>query len=367
MNRLVLIGNGFDIAHGLNTRYRDFINWYWDEFGKRLLKESTHILSDQLCSFILKPSEYYSTWFQLWSGHYIKRNNPFGPCNGNEIVELAKENKEICYFKYTSPFFEQINKSIETQKWVDIENIYYSMLIQEKDYGDRIKVLNSQMDFLRGKLIEYLKIESQQKTSIIEEVKEKIYCPLKEDEIAVNSGFIFNKDEKTSAPNKIMLLNFNYTNTPQKYIEGHSNVTINYIHGHLDDSESVIFGYGDELDETYHKLKAKNNNECLRHIKSINYMMSDNYRRVSRFVESGPFQICIMGHSCGNSDRTLLNKLFEHRNCVSIKPYFYKKPDGSDDYFDLVANIYRNFSDPQKMRNRVVNKTYTEPLTKPTI
>ena len=31
MNRLVLIGNGFDLAHGLKTSYADFINWYWDQ------------------------------------------------------------------------------------------------------------------------------------------------------------------------------------------------------------------------------------------------------------------------------------------------------------------------------------------------
>ena len=30
MNRLVIIGNGFDMAHGLKTSYMDFINWYWD-------------------------------------------------------------------------------------------------------------------------------------------------------------------------------------------------------------------------------------------------------------------------------------------------------------------------------------------------
>ena len=30
MNRLVLIGNGFDLAHGLKTSYADFINWYWE-------------------------------------------------------------------------------------------------------------------------------------------------------------------------------------------------------------------------------------------------------------------------------------------------------------------------------------------------
>ena len=31
MNRLVIIGNGFDIAHGLKTSYVDFINWYWEQ------------------------------------------------------------------------------------------------------------------------------------------------------------------------------------------------------------------------------------------------------------------------------------------------------------------------------------------------
>ncbi len=29
MNRLIIIGNGFDLAHGLPTSYRDFIEDYW--------------------------------------------------------------------------------------------------------------------------------------------------------------------------------------------------------------------------------------------------------------------------------------------------------------------------------------------------
>ena len=39
MNRIVFIGNGFDLAHGLKTSYADFINWYWEEWGKRLMVE----------------------------------------------------------------------------------------------------------------------------------------------------------------------------------------------------------------------------------------------------------------------------------------------------------------------------------------
>ena len=70
-----------------------------------------------------------------------------------------------------------------------------------------------------------------------------------------------------------------------------------------------------------------------------------------------------MGHSCGISDRTLLKTLFEHKNCVSIKPYYHQKPDGTDDYWDIVCNIARNISDPSLMRDRVVIKEHCEPLS----
>ena len=91
-------------------------------------------------------------------------------------------------------------------------------------------------------------------------------------------------------------------------------------------------------------------------------MESDNYRNMLAFIESAPFQVIIMGHSCGNSDRTLLNTIFEHKNCVSIKPYFHKKKD-EDNYLRLVQSIHRNFTDMKLMRDRVVNKGYCEPLT----
>ena len=94
----------------------------------------------------------------------------------------------------------------------------------------------------------------------------------------------------------------------------------------------------------------------------IKYLESNKYREMLSFIESSPFQIFVMGHSCGNSDRTLLNTLFEHKNCVSIKPYYYQKEDGSDNYLDIIQNVSRSFTDMKLMRDRVVNKTFCEPL-----
>ena len=69
-----------------------------------------------------------------------------------------------------------------------------------------------------------------------------------------------------------------------------------------------------------------------------------------------------MGHSCGISDRTLLNTLFEHDNCLSIKVFYHKKKDGTDDYSNVFRNISRNFNNKAVMREKVVNKQYSQPL-----
>lgn len=44
MNRLAIIGNGFDMAHGLKTSYMDFINGYWEQRLNAMLTEHAPIL-----------------------------------------------------------------------------------------------------------------------------------------------------------------------------------------------------------------------------------------------------------------------------------------------------------------------------------
>ena len=370
MNRIVLIGNGFDLAHGLKTSYADFINWYWRNRGNSLLKEHTNNLSDELCSFTLKETPYYSTWHQLWASNY----NPLKPCNGNDVVNLVKENKTLCDFKYRSSFFEQINKSIETNSWVDIENHYYNLLKQIVSFHNDAKKINDNLDFIKEKLIEYL-LSEQDKISeklINNKLRNKITDFFKPSDISVEGmrdmdirrQCIQSKSDNTKADiHQILLLNFNYTNLADLYLPSTKNNMTLHIHGELSKPKSVIFGYGDELDEDYKTISEKKENEYLRNIKSIHYLESDQYRKVLEFIEYEPFQIYIMGHSCGNSDRTLLNTLFEHRNCVSIKPYYYLKDNGEDNYLELVQNISRNFTDMKLFRDRVVNKEYCETLT----
>jgi len=53
MNRLVLIGNGFDLAHGLKTRYKDFITNYLRKALEQFL--SGDMYEDDLLELSYQP------------------------------------------------------------------------------------------------------------------------------------------------------------------------------------------------------------------------------------------------------------------------------------------------------------------------
>jgi hypothetical protein len=137
------------------------------------------------------------------------------------------------------------------------------------------------------------------------------------------------------------------------------NNLINYIHGKL--NENIVFGFGDEMDEDYKFIEDMDDNEFLRYFKSFQYVQNSNYKNVLKHVDSGWFEVFIMGHSCGLSDRTLLNTIFEHENCRSIKVFYYKN-GAYDNYTEIIQNISRHFNDKKLMRTKIVEKTLCEPM-----
>lgn len=129
MNRLVIIGNGFDMAHGLKTSYMDFINWYWDQRVNSLLTNNTDTSEDCLCSLVIKNKEGLSSWhlFSFQNSFFYKDIYHKERYSGFEIIQEILKHPEVFSIKYC-PLFENILQSIETKGWVDIENDYYQLL-----------------------------------------------------------------------------------------------------------------------------------------------------------------------------------------------------------------------------------------------
>lgn len=424
INRLIIIGNGFDLAHGMKTKYKDFVNGYLRQrINEHRVSTSPKKTEDKLMSIIPSKNPEY-----LYN--YLDTRKP------KENLDKVR----VCgYDVKLSPFFKKIIEDIEDKNWVDIEYSYYEYLcslLKELELSDeedtkkkvskKIDDLNEEMKFITEKLVEYLKGEDGGfvenyirigEDKLCKKIRHKMMMPLSKQEIAFKAlkfwdsfvkekynvvrkrkeddaerlslykwyngelnieWFMEKEHSKELCPGEILILNFNYTSLAKAYLAGitddnntdnpkydNNTARLNQIHGSLDDEEKeIIFGYGDDSGEIYKRLLNKNDNRLLENDKTVKYLGYAQYRKFLDFIESAPFQVCIMGHSCGISDRTLLNTIFQHENCVSIKPYFYENGD-NDDYYEIIKNISRCFDDKKLMRDRVVNKEFCESLPQP--
>jgi len=398
MNRLVIVGNGFDLAHGLPTGYCDFIDWYWKNLCEDLSAFSTLRYSDNLLSINLK--------FRLSSRNQaIFDFSTVKSCLEIESFIAKYEAPNYinphsdynnCTITYKGILFRILSTKREIENWVDVENEYYKLLKEclKSPDNSNVKELNEEFENVKKLLEKYLHEEVAKKydfknseqmlrtvgifnlknrlsrsDSFLEEFGEADQEQLRE-LISNYEGWWKNNNVKTNDQTKNLFLNFNYTPTIDNYWhlmntanrDNYGESEVIQIHGILKDNDNPInFGFGDEMDDEYKTIEKKDDNEYLRNIKSFQYLQNSNYKRMLSFVESQPFQVYIMGHSCGLSDRILLNKIFEHTNCRSIKVFYYKKGDW-DNYTDIVQNISRHFNKKEMMREKIVNKTLCEPL-----
>lgn len=352
MNRLIIIGNGFDLAHGLQTRYSDFLDWIKKEkIYNKLNHDFFNITHEDEIVF--------------YNSGTIKQDLEEFDFEGQLYIDGGKRTNGILYHK--NYFLQELIANHSKNGWSDIENEYYGALIKlTKDETNQKKIERLQRDFneIIALLEKYLIKEEKQKTLPTAIISRIIDSEIKPKELSQEFlTYIKNIDSKTRVEfekEKTVLLNFNYTNLSAHY-EGENVKTI-HIHGELNDPYNpIIFGYGDELDDEYENLEKSNyKNVLFNNIKSVNYLKTDNYRKLNQYINSNFYQILIIGHSCGNTDRTLLNLLFEHPNCVSIKPFYRDYRNGKNNYFDLTVNISRNFNNKLKLRDRVVPEPDTE-------
>ncbi len=434
MNRIILIGNGFDLAHGLKSSYNDFLINLWSQILKEITfkpNTSHHIGSHSMVNVSIANENFY-------------KFNTVKNYQGFKSVFCVNETNWSS--KFRNKFLYAITEE-NLKTWYDVEEIYYELLCncskltsrklksEIKKINITINKLNDDFKDIQNRLELYLndiQKEYEENEDIIkrqDEIYEHIYSQFNKNDFTTEGYELISNDEYSQfqtylkygyhnpsnpfdeetkmkykelqfygnyenreyfqrqlnlhpynfdlLPDNIMFLNFNYTLTDKYYDNPIHATTKNikttkvHIHGELNNQKNpIIFGYGDELCDRYNELEKLKDNHYLENIKSIKYLNTDNYKKVLSFIDSEPYQIFIFGHSCGNSDRTLLNTLFEHENCYSIKPFYYKwdetdengKTESNDNYSDMVRNISRCFDKKSMMRKKVVDKTHCQPL-----
>lgn len=367
MNRLIIIGNGFDLAHGLKTSYHDFVlNYLKDKIIKAInegvktsydppYRSLYHHRNDMLEVSISVDYDIYQSIEVISKTSKIK-----------DFVELTK--RRGVSFNFFFKLLEIGVKKFTVYNWVDFEIEYFKELSRIKTNGvnvDRnITELNIHFDNFKALLEIYLK---EQQSLLGNSFDRKSLCDcFCEDILDIDVDV---ETIATQSPKRLLFLNFNYTNTIETYVEECNKrifSEINYIHGSVNNEiNPPIFGFGDEFDKRFKAFEDEGNNELFKHIKSFGYLKTNHYSDLTRFLTTDKFQVQIYGHSCGLSDRTMFKEIFEHENCLSIKLFYHQKEEGLDDYTEKTYELYRHFSDKNVMRKKIVDKQKCRPMPQP--
>ncbi|MEX6625787.1 AbiH family protein [Tenacibaculum salmonis] len=356
-NLIVIIGNGFDLAHGLKTSYNDFANYYLNEIiltkifyfenNKQFLnKELLIYLNQNIMTFSDLSTESTDDKFLNDVSYFIQQNktdkvSPFLNSN-NEYVKLLISNKLLGKL-YSNSF----------ENWFDIEQAYYEELkdiynLPKVNHNHKLKILNNNLQEIKEALKKYLNDKIKPTWSG-----------------SVNNSFESHFIDREN----ISFINFNYTNTINCYRDL-ANINFN-IHIHNSLSEDIVFGYGDDTDEMYQQMKASKNNDFLKYFKTFDYLKSKNYRKVlNQLATFDKYDVLVIGHSLGGTDKTILKTILDTNSCENIE--LLKRSDfdtderykelnllekeqlKADNLFELYSNLARIFDSEASLREKVI-------------
>ena len=334
MNRLIIVGNGFDMAFGYKTSVEQFLTW--------LLTEE--ISKSQIFT------DYRSTFIEFSANYHL-----FEPINLTQLKKMPLRELFETFFPklyiWKSSFLEGVLKKGQSKGWYEIEASYYKSLqglfaLPGATNDKALKKLNAEMEQLVQKLNEYLLTQNEPR----ELDNEQIVFLKGLGELNEISGF------SQADIEKMIFVNFNYTDilkhaiTQVKY---YNEPEIIHVHGRLNgsDNEPILVGYGDDMDINFSRIENSKNMEAAKFIKSFHYERNESYSKLFDICESDEFNVYILGHSCGTTDKTLLKSLVEHRNCKKIR-LFHK--GNYDDFFKRNVALSRYFENKQDRRFKML-------------
>ena len=328
MNILV-IGNGFDLAHGLPTTYQEFLDFsyifsiYNEEpnkkqfqFAPKYEKFKTYILG------LYEKSE---------ENEEIKKL-----CE--DLIGLVKDNKWIEYFR----------KVNDKETWIDFES-EISKVIQALDRARKARnqqcKINPEIDsFTMEKydwsILKEIIIKSQKiKIEGIESIKERLLYDLNRLTRCLElylQHYVGNITPKVKLPDIEGLtvncvLSFNYTDTYKKiyHTDDSKDIEYDYIHGAVNPESSVdtcnlILGIDEYLSgedrnqdnefiqfkKFYQRIFKRTGCKYVEWIKNIN----DFYQRTIKLKSASKSNVYILGHSLDITDGDILSSLINAPN-----------------------------------------------------
>lgn len=321
---ILILGNGFDIAHDLPTKYSDFLN-----YCKEQLQEKTENKSSNLF------------FTNLWVRHFLTIQQEMG----ENWIDLENEiSKVIIYISRLSMMNNKDEHKIFTKYYYDNNFSFYIIdryldsplghFYPEKGYSrcqqeNQIKYIvyfsspKGVVEFLYEQLREFTKLFEEY---LQEEVLKHINIESKY-KLSLKSIGVKEKDKN------IRVLSFNYTDTCERLYKHKFNTYCEfkikpvYVHGKTLDCENcnLILGTKSfDLNPPRSSLPA-HFNIFQKHYQRHKYQTIEPYQELIRQIKkscSAP-KFHIIGHSLDESDHKIIRHVLKANENSIINIYFH--------------------------------------------
>lgn len=335
---ILIIGNGFDLAHGLPTEYSDFLeflnsfkNKYYDVINNQCKTDIFKFLQDDISKEL-----YTLIDDNLWFSYFDELNIDKGWVDFEK--EISQSVQLVDYLR-TQKDYNELDEEVINLTSVQIKklnNLFYfgNRVISQKDYDNYKVRLLSDLNRLTRALEIYL-------------------------------SFYVNNIKCKDKLNKILelhidkVLSFNYTNTFERFY-GNEKVEYDYIHGKAScesslESCNLVLG----IDEYLKGIQKDDDNEFIEFKKFYQriYKMTgckyiDWLEQLDEtndiLVNKKYLNVYIYGHSLDITDKDILSQIINYKYATTTIFYHNKKSLSK-----LIANLVKLIGE-----NNLINKVH---------
>lgn len=339
-NNLLMVGNGFDLEHGLKTHYTDF----FDTINNNVSSKNEIILNNH--KYLIKDN-----YLLLYLLEEYKQNK----LQGNNWIDIETELKKIISLIEeinVNKFIDNMNYYIGGNEYTIIDKIqskssyyfknclfpfiignnYYKYI--NEHYNISIKILEKDLNELTNMLRDYLleqDISNLTKTKDISDIDYKI----------------------------THVLSFNYTDTFRKLYSKLDNDKIDFIHGSLN-KNNLVLGINETLTEDTEN-KIIDTVYFKKYFQRI-YKKTD-YQYVS-WLDSTDSQnyadfdtVYIHGHSLDESDKEILEKIINSvlkKDTSTVKIFYYDEKHYRQEVTNLIKVLGKDVFQKYYFQNRII-------------
>lgn len=363
---ILIIGNGFDLAHKLPTQYTSFLNFIkfinkFETYSGTVsnFKESDSKFSEleddvqkYICEVIEDNNDKFAKVINTWNKKKSQTDKSNKIAYIEEMIKLSKDNIWVKWFQ------EQINIH---PNWIDFE-AEISNVVQEVETMipilplgvDRIPKMSSRQRLINKHIFGGKATNKDINQIEIEEFKKKMLCDLN---ALIRCFEIYLEDCVRTIDKQLLspdiydlridyLLSFNYTDTYSRlYSCKNRNIEYDYIHGKSKiDSKSdnnMVLGIDDylvgeerfsnttfiEFKKYYQRLHKKTGCVYKKWIEQIN-----------KSKEGTIHNVYIFGHSLAMTDKDVLTEFIKNEK-TRITIFYFSENQYSEQIINLVHMI----------------------------